>query len=135
MDVPEKPSSGRPAECAPSAGLLRPLDRTSPWLSVGIGLGATGLALLVRLFLTPFIGSEAPFAVFLVSVLVAAWYGGLFAGLSASVLGSVLGTWLYLQRLAEQEYPGPTHEYLWFGLGLAIGGGITEILPAALRPR
>ncbi|MCK6472198.1 MAG: PAS domain S-box protein [Planctomycetes bacterium] len=137
MGVPQDASARPPTDSAPAPGLLRPLECPSPWLSVGIGLGATGLALVVRLLMTPLIGSEAPFAIFLFSVLAAAWYGGLLAGLSASVLGSALGTWLYLENLSQHEHPGPTHEYLWFGLGLLIGSVITAVCESlhAMRRR
>lgn len=61
---------------------------------IGLGLALAALALGVRLALAPFIGLGAPFAAFILAVLVATVFGGRLAGLTAVTALAVGGVFL-----------------------------------------
>ncbi len=54
------------------------------------------LAFAIRYWLTPVLGEELPFLLFLASALGAAWYGGALVGLVALLLGLFLGDYFFL---------------------------------------
>src|SRR6476620_8622797 len=56
------------------------------------------LAVLVRAALDPFLGADLPLFVFVVPVIVAGWYGGLWPGLLATVLSLLIGDYLFIAR-------------------------------------
>lgn len=62
----------------------------SPATQIALGLGLAALALGIRLGLAPWIGLGAPFAAFIIAVLVATVFGGVTAG-AASVVALAAG--------------------------------------------
>jgi PAS domain S-box-containing protein len=62
----------------------------------GIAVFSVALAAVVHLALEPVIGSDVPFAVFGVAVIVASWCGGLGPGLLATALSLLIGDYLFL---------------------------------------
>jgi PAS domain S-box-containing protein len=54
------------------------------------------LAALLRAALDPFLGADLPLFFFVVPVLAAAWYGGLWPGLFASVLSLLIADYLFI---------------------------------------
>ena len=56
------------------------------------------LAFAVRYFLTPVLGEEAPFMLFVAAALVAAWYGGAVAGSVALLFGLFLADYFFLSK-------------------------------------
>lgn len=58
-------------------------------LSVGlaVALVATAVATLIRLGLSPLVGSNAPYSIYLLAVVVTAWVGGFWPGFAATFLG------------------------------------------------
>ncbi|MBJ7413407.1 MAG: hypothetical protein JHD15_24055 [Phenylobacterium sp.] len=61
---------------------------------VALGLAVAGLALGFRLALSPYIGMGAPFAAFVLGVLVASVFGGIASGVACAALLSVGGAFM-----------------------------------------
>ncbi|HEY9847792.1 MAG TPA: DUF4118 domain-containing protein, partial [Candidatus Caenarcaniphilales bacterium] len=59
-----------------------PKAKKSKLLQYGGALLAVGIAVILKLLLTPWIGQESPFLLFFAAVMVSAWFGGLGAGLA-----------------------------------------------------
>jgi K+-sensing histidine kinase KdpD len=60
----------------------------SPVVKYGLALLAVAVALVLRLWLNPFIGLDAPFLTFFLAVMAAAAYGGFGPGLLAAFASS-----------------------------------------------
>ena len=61
------------------------------------------VAFLIRYMLTPVLGEELPFMMFMAAALVAAWYGGAVTGIAALALGLFLADYIFLpSRTAAQ---------------------------------
>lgn len=58
---------------------------------------ATLLALLLRFLLMPLLQENAPLLIFVLPVMVSAWYGGLRAGLLATGLCTLVGTYFFVR--------------------------------------
>lgn len=61
-----------------------------------VAVGATGLALLIRVALMPWVFERATFLPFLIAIIGTAWYGGLRPGLLATTLSTVAGAFFLL---------------------------------------
>jgi signal transduction histidine kinase len=89
---------------APTSGAPK-----SSWgLRYGLVLLAVALTLVLRLLLQPLLGESAPLLMFVLPVLVCAWYGGRGPGLAATVVSALVGWYFFLPGL-----------YLFDGLGPA----------------
>jgi signal transduction histidine kinase len=64
-----------------------------------VALGSVGVAFLIRYWLTPILGEELPFMLFIAAALFAAWYGGAPAGITALLLGLFLADFFFVSRL------------------------------------
>jgi PAS domain S-box-containing protein len=62
----------------------------------GLAVLISFLALLVRFLLVPVLGHEAPLLVFIMPVMLSAWYGGLGPGLLATGLCAFVGTYFFV---------------------------------------
>lgn len=62
----------------------------------GIAVLASLLALTLRFLLLPILGYEAPLLVFIIAVMLSAWYGGLGPGLLATGLSALMGTYFFV---------------------------------------
>lgn len=96
---------------------------------------ATGLALLVRLLLQPYLGEDAPLLIFTLAVMFAASRGGLWPGMAATLLSALVGKLLFLPALYSLRFERP-HDVIRVILFLAIGASISllnERLHAARR--
>ncbi len=75
--------------------------KPQPWRAVplgyGIGLFSALLATLVRLWLDPVLGNQAPLATYFVAVMFTAWYCGLGPSLLTIVIGATLGSYLFAE--------------------------------------
>jgi signal transduction histidine kinase len=58
------------------------------------------VAFEIRYFLTPWLGEELPFMLFVGAALVAAWYGGAVAGMASLLMGLFLSDYFFLSRAA-----------------------------------
>jgi signal transduction histidine kinase/CheY-like chemotaxis protein len=65
-----------------------------PMRAYAIAVGATGAVALARLLVSDTVGNFVPLIPFLISVVIAAWYGGLKPGLVATVLGALAADYL-----------------------------------------
>jgi len=54
------------------------------------------LSVVLRFFLSPLLQESAPLLVFILPVLISAWYGGLYPGLLATVLCGLMGTYFFV---------------------------------------
>ncbi len=68
---------------------------SSAW-AYGVAVLATVMVLLLRLLLTPALGSDAPLLAFTIAVMVASWYGGLVPGLLATALSLLAGIYFFV---------------------------------------
>jgi PAS domain S-box-containing protein len=62
----------------------------------GVAVLVSFLALLLRSLLEPLLGERAPLLVFVIPVMLSAWYGGLVPGLVATGLSGFLGTYFFV---------------------------------------
>ena len=62
----------------------------------GVAVLASLLALLVRFLLEPLLEGEAPLLVFIMPVMLSAWYGGLKPGLLATALSALVGSYFFV---------------------------------------
>lgn len=70
-----------------------------PLIHYGVAVLVSLLALLFRLLLEPILHGEAPLLVFILPVMVSAWYGGFKPGLLATVLSALVGTYFFIPPL------------------------------------
>jgi signal transduction histidine kinase len=82
------------------------LDKTEPFVAPDMPVWRRYLAALLciltafslRYWLTPILGEELPFMLFISASLVAAWYGGAGAGIAALLLGLFLADYFFLMK-------------------------------------
>ncbi|MCG3114040.1 MAG: ATP-binding protein [Candidatus Manganitrophus sp. SB1] len=67
-----------------------------PFLRYGMGVLTVALILSLKLLIDPFIREESPFLLFLIAVMVSAWYGGLGPGLLATALSALVSDYVFL---------------------------------------
>jgi len=88
-------------------GLLKKTERTNTldmpaWQRYLAALFCILVAFGIRYWLTPVLGEELPFMLFIAASLVAAWYGGAMAGTAALLLGLFLADYFFLSRAKAQ---------------------------------
>lgn len=101
----------------PSASAFSP-----PSLLRGVALAGlfVASATVFKLALVPLLGSETPFLIYFLAVLLSAWYGGRWAGLAATGLAAVVADYFFIP---------PTGSFSvlvigqWVQLGLFLGEG------------
>lgn len=71
-----------------------------------VAILASLLALLLRFLLMPLLRDNAPLLVFIMPVMLSAWYGGLRAGLLATGLCALLGTYFFVPNLFSFSIAG-----------------------------
>ena len=84
---------------------------------------AVGVVLVLRLALVPVTGHDAPFLLFFVAVMVAAWFGGLGPGLLATALATFCNYYFFMQpfeQFALSRPDQPPQLGLFFVEGLCI---------------
>ena len=79
-----------PGSTEPAAGLELPA-----WRRYLGALLCILVAFAVRYWLSPVLGEELPFMLFIAASLVAAWYGGAVAGIVALLLGLFLADYFF----------------------------------------
>ena len=102
---------------------MTPTQRTR-LLGVLVALIAVGVATVLRLAISPLVGSSAPFTIFLLAVVVSAWSGGFWPGAVATVLGLVIGDLLFIEPkgtivMLEPEHAIRSFSYLLVGLSIS----------------
>src|SRR5579859_2769447 len=82
----------------PGSGDSRAAGRGTVLLRYGVAVSCILVAFALRYFLTPVMGEESPFMLFVAAALVAAWYGGAVAGSVALLLGLFLADYFFLSK-------------------------------------
>src|SRR4051794_23766776 len=67
---------------------MKPTRRPRPALRYGTAVLSVGAALGLKLLLVPFVTQDAPFQLFFIAVMLAAWYGGPGPALLAMALAA-----------------------------------------------
>ncbi|HUF75824.1 MAG TPA: PAS domain S-box protein [Longimicrobiales bacterium] len=76
-------------------------------LRYGVGLAAVGLGLALRWALTPWLGTDLPYATVFGSVAAAIWLGGTGPGVVAAVLAYIGATWWFVEPVGAIAGQGP----------------------------
>src|SRR5262245_42423148 len=88
-----------------------------------VAIAATAVAFTARFVLEPALGDVAPLLVFTLSVVVAAWYGGLGPGLLATALGALLGIYFFIEPLYSfhaKNFAERIEQILFLVIGVSI---------------
>ncbi len=88
-----------------------------------IAIAATAVVFTARFLLNSVLGDVAPLLIFTLSVMVAAWYGGLGPGLLATALGALLGDYFFIEPLYSfriYNHAEWIEEVLFLGIGISI---------------
>jgi PAS domain S-box-containing protein len=71
--------------------------------SYSVAVLSSLLALLLRFILAPLLRENAPLLVFIIPVMLSAWYGGLKPGLLATALSALIGCYFFVQPLLSLD--------------------------------
>lgn len=83
----------------------------------GAALAIVGLAIVLRLTLTPYLGTQIPYTSFFLAVVISSWFGGLGSGILATILSGIAG-WYVMFDTTQ-----PQHER-WLGALIFMGQGV-----------
>jgi len=96
------------------------------WRAIVVALAATaGVAVLRRYGLVQFLGLDAPFMSFTLSIVIAAWLSGFVSGMLATVLGAAAGTYMFMDSHEVSSLPAAFQARIVFfvAIGLLISWG------------
>ena len=96
-----------------------------------VALAAVAVAFTVRFLLDPALGDVAQFLLFSLSVVVAAWSGGLGPGLLATTVSAILGDYFFIDQ-PHSIYTKHSAERLELGLFIGVGISISILSQARL---
>ncbi|HEV2393872.1 MAG TPA: ATP-binding protein [Verrucomicrobiae bacterium] len=87
-------------------------------------------AFAVRYWLTPLLGEELPFMLFIAAALVTAWYGGAVTGMIALLLGLLLASFFFLpaRPASASRVSLETLQFIRYCFTAAVGIGLIEVL-------
>jgi PAS domain S-box-containing protein len=91
----------------------------------GVAITVCLLALLLRLLLAPLLQENAPLLVFIIPVMISAWYGGIGPGLLATALSATIGTYFFIEPALGFSVAGlaePTRITIFLTEGILISG-------------
>jgi signal transduction histidine kinase len=92
------------------------------------------VAFCIRYWLTPLLGEELPFMLFIAASLVAAWYGGAVAGIVALLLGLFLADYFFLARAkGDLSHPAEALYFVRYIFTASLGIGLIETLHRSRR--
>ena len=118
-------------------GHLKPSARGRlRWLVYGLAAGMTTLTLLIRLGLSPWIGDSRPVLVlFLIPILVSAYWGGLGPGLVATAVAAMGADFFLIPPDHSFAFAGPMEfaQWLIFVVSGVLASGMSEALHRARR--
>src|SRR5271157_964169 len=107
-----------------------------PWVwRYGIAILSVGLAVVVRILLTPFMGNRQPFPTFYVALTLAAGYGGRGPVLIALGLGYISASWFFVEPRFAIAAADPVAVGAYFCVGLAIAAFSDFMHAARARER
>src|SRR5689334_10548727 len=99
---PVLPDINRFQKGAPKVMERIPAPDMPAWQRYLAALFCILVAFCIRYWLTPVLGEELPFMLFIAASLVAAWYGGAVAGAVALLLGLFLADYFFLAKAKAQ---------------------------------
>ena len=111
-------------------------NRNAPAARYGLAVVAVGLAAAAKLLVDPVQNAESPFLLFVLAIVVGAWFGGLGPGLLATGLALVVCDYLFLAPLYAFGLDGPGHLFdllLFGGVGAVISALVASMHAARLR--
>jgi len=88
-----------------------------------VAIAVTAVVFTARFLLNSTLGDAAPLLMFTLSVMVAAWYGGLGPGLLATALGAILGDYFFIAPLYSFHIHSVSElivVVIFLGIGIAI---------------
>jgi signal transduction histidine kinase len=104
------------------------------WRRYAVAVACMAVAFAVRYFLTPLLGEELPFMMFISAALVAAWYGGAAAGIVALFLGFLLADWFFLSRAkVHMSSSMEALHFIRYVFTASVGVGLIETLHRSRR--
>jgi PAS domain S-box-containing protein len=68
------------------------------------------IAALIRSLLTGVLGQQAPLLIFILPIVISAWYGGFGPSLAATVISGVIGGWLFLPPFGTFSIVGTANQ-------------------------
>ncbi len=100
---------------------LRPVGAVAPvHLRYGMALLASALAVVIRVVVGPVLGDAVPTTLFIIPVVLAAWYGGLGPGLLATSLSGLAATYSFIYPTQNLRIADPA-DLVRLGAYLAVG--------------
>src|SRR5215468_2979972 len=96
-----------------------------------VAIAATAVVFTVRFLLEPALGDVGQFLLFTLSVVVAAWHGGLGPGLLSTALGAILAEYFFIDPLYSIHAKNPA-ERIELLLFLGVGTSISVLSQARL---
>jgi len=90
-------------EPAPRAPSVSVPHHASALRRYAVAVTCVLVAFAVRYWLTPVLGEELPFMLFVAAALLAAWYGGALTGIVALLLGLFLADYFFLPPMSSRE--------------------------------
>ena len=111
-------------------------DRRTSAARYGVAVAAVGLAAAVKWLVDPALEAESPFLLFVVAIVVGAWFGGLGPGLFATGLALVVCDYLFLGPPYSFGIDGPGRLFdllLFGGVGAGISALVASMHAARLR--
>ncbi|HZR21558.1 MAG TPA: ATP-binding protein [Verrucomicrobiae bacterium] len=118
---------------AASAGEMTSFRRSNPaaavplWRRYTVAALCVILAFFVRYLLTPLLGAELPFMLFIAAALIAAWYGGAVCGMAALLVGLLLADSIFVQSNAIDQ-PVEIVRFVRYVFTASLGVGLIEVL-------
>jgi signal transduction histidine kinase len=91
-----------------------PADKSHAVRRYAVAILCMLVAFAIRYSLTPILGEELPFMLFIAAALVAAWYGGAASGIASLLLGLVLADHFFLPKGKQPGMSEPTEILLFF---------------------
>jgi signal transduction histidine kinase len=107
---------------------------TPAWRRYAVAVLCILTAFGIRYCLTPILGEELPFMLFIAAALVAAWYGGAPAGIVALLLGLFLADYFFLTRgKPGMSGPAETLHFVRYIFTASLGIALIEVLHRGRR--
>lgn len=100
----------------------------------GMAMIVTGLTLLVALALRQVLDDAVPLVLFILAVMVSAWYGGLGPGVLSSVLSVLAGNYFLMEPARSFSLSSPT-DWLRVGAFLVTAGVVSSLSEAMHEAR
>jgi signal transduction histidine kinase len=104
------------------------------WLRFVVGFLCVLVAFIIRYWLSPVLGGELPFLLFIAAALISAWYGGAVSGTLALLLGLLLADYFFVPpRHTLGESPIEIADVLRYLFTATLGVVLIEVLHRGKR--